>query len=153
MQKLKLELTPGQGCLPIRLGILRQFSRIEMENIGLPPADSHGSLDYYHNNSIQIAFDDDDRSSFIGIATDKEIELLFRGHDLFKMPAREVFNIISKFETDNSVEFNEDGCIFPGQIITLWEADDQYDWYTDGTTETWGQIGVGSETYLKAISN
>ena len=72
MPKLKLELISGKGCLPIRLGILRQFSRIEMETMGLPLTSSNGSLDYYHDNAIQIEFDDDDRASFIGIATDKD---------------------------------------------------------------------------------
>ena len=86
------------------------------------------------------------------MACDEKISLMFQQHDLFTMSAREVFALIAAFENGSLVEFNEQECLFPNQIISLWDADEQYDWSHNETVPTWGQIGLGNETYLAAMS-
>ena len=37
------------------------------------------------------------------------------------------------------------------QIVTLWNADEQYDQRRGGERIVWGQVGLGNDAYLRAI--
>jgi hypothetical protein len=39
----------------------------------------------------------------------------------------------------------------PNQILTLWDADEQYDRQGGEEREVWGQIGIGSKEYVAAV--
>ena len=39
-----------------------------------------------------------------------------------------------------------------GQIMTLWQADTQYDYLGSESRLVWAQVGLGNERYLASIS-
>ncbi|EPJ81519.1 hypothetical protein CFII68_18785 [Pseudomonas sp. CFII68] len=41
--------------------------------------------------------------------------------------------------------------MFPNQILTLWDADEQYDRQGGERREVWGQVGIGTNAYMAAI--
>ncbi|WP_139213161.1 hypothetical protein [Pseudomonas kilonensis] len=41
--------------------------------------------------------------------------------------------------------------MFPNQILTLWDADEQYDRQGGERREVWGQVGIGTSAYMAAI--
>ena len=135
----------------MRLGMTRCQIRQEMEATGLSLEFSRNKLDYYYESSIQVESDENGCASFIGVASNQSIELIYKGCNLFALSAREVYDLISRHEGTAPADYSDAGCLFPEQIISLWEADEQYDYYHGERTPAWGQIGVGNESYLAAI--
>ena len=41
--------------------------------------------------------------------------------------------------------------LFPDQILTLWDADEQNDHFGHEERAVWAQVGIGSEEYLEEI--
>lgn len=144
---MKLELTPRKGIGPIELGMTRDQVRSAMEEFGHPLCHETNSMDYFHENAIQAEYEDG-TVSFIGVASDKKIELIFRNFDLFDMTSEEAFSLISKDETKEH-SYEEYEYIFPDQIVTLWEADSQYDYKGIEQRPVWGQIGIGDQRHLE----
>lgn len=149
---MKLQLEPGAGALPVRLGVTRDQSHQDMAAIGLPLLSSRRSMDFYFHNAIQIDFDGDHGASFIGVSSHEEIELIYKGQNLFALPAREVFKLIAMYEDGETIAYSEAECVFPHQILTLYDADEQYDRYHGETMPVWSQIGIGNAAYLAAIT-
>ena len=147
----RLHLVAGAGCLPIRLGATRLATRQQMSDMGLDLGTSRGSIDYYFNNVIQVEFDTKESAIFIGVAASRNVELLYSGKNLIDLPARVVFDLIAANERDQVPAYTTSSVLFPGQIITLWEADPQYD-SRYGKIAQWGQIGIGNAEYLAALS-
>lgn len=150
MADLILELVPGKGALPLRLGSSRDDIARTMLSLGHDASAHHGNSDYYARNAIQIEFGDDGLASFIGIAAAANIELIYRGRSILHLPAREVFDLIKENEPQDETEFSPAEQLFRSQIITLWDADEQYDPFGE-RFPVWGQIGIGNESYLSAI--
>jgi len=108
-------------------------------------------IDYYFNNSLQIEFVND-KADFIGMSYHPDINVMYKNTNVFDTEAKELFNLIARNEEENH-KFDEMEYLFPKQIVTLWDADEQYDHM--GTTNTrliWAQIGIGSQNYLEAVS-
>ncbi len=150
MSKLCFELVPGKGALPLLLGSSRRGIGETMEGLGHKISARHGQSDRYVRNCVQIEFDEDGLASFIGISTDSGIELIYRGRDILHLPSHEVFDLIKENEPECDFEYSDVTHLFRNQIITLWDADEQYDSF-DERFPVWGQIGIGNENYLAAI--
>ena len=150
MANLILELVPGKGALPLRLGSSRDEISRTMLSLGYNASAHRGKIDYYARNSVQIEFDDDGLASFIGIAADPDIEVIYRDRSILNLPARDVFNLIKKNEPEDEIEYSPTEHVFRNQKITLWDADEQYD-ASGARFAVWGQIGIGNESYLAAI--
>lgn len=112
-----------------------------------PLSGERGSMDYFFENSIQVEFESDGTVSFIGIACHERIELIYKGEDLFNLSAKDVFELIADSEKENH-QYTENEYIFPDQIITLWEADSQYDRKGNEQRIAWAEIGIGDERHL-----
>jgi len=122
---------------------------------GVELRSDHGSSDYFASgNAIQVEFDDRGCAWFIGANSTPGFRLLFHGVDLFNTPAAEVFELFCKSEVGPVPPFGDGGYTFCNQVVTLWEADEQYDHHaSDGasTRPVWAQIGIGTPDYLSAI--
>ena len=105
---------------------------------------------YCFENSIQVEFDDADTASFIGISSHSQIDLFFQGYDLFEMGAEQVFKVFQNAENGDRATFTEYEYIFPQQIVTLWDADIQYDRRGE-RFPVWAEIGIGSKAYYETV--
>jgi hypothetical protein len=148
---LKLTIQPHIGVGPIRLGMMRSEIRDIMLGLSAPLESSQGASDYYFAASIQVEFESDGTASFIGVSSHSDILLNYDGADVFDLEAPAVFELFAKRDKSGEHRFNQNEYIFPSQILTLYDADPQYDQRRGESRSVWGQIGVGDERYLTAI--
>lgn len=148
--KTVLNLIPGQGALPIALGATRDQASATLAQLGLSRSARHGQQDYYLENAIQIEFTGE-HASFIGIYTHLDIALLYHGENILGMEAQSAFQLIAKHDGAGHHVYSESEYLFPNQIITLWDAQSQYDRSGEDKV-VWGQIGIGDAGYLAAVS-
>lgn len=121
-----------------------------MMMVGLPFERERGQMDYCCSSSIQVEYDDDDRVDFIGASYDHRILVTYKEQNVFDLTADELFGLINAQE-DQPSEFNDYEHVFPHQIVTLWDADSQYDYLGGEIRPVWAQVGVGNASYLDAI--
>lgn len=142
------EITPHVGIGTVKLGMSREEVK---EALGAENYNgSHRELDYYFDNSFQIEYADN-KADFIGVSYNKKYFVKYKGINVFNTRAEELFELISSSE-DQKHEYNPYRYIFPKQIVTLWEADEQYDKTGQESRPIWGQIGIGTPSYLHAAS-
>ena len=147
--KIKLTLEPGVGILPIKLGMTRDEVAAALKTIGIMTRSAeHAATDYYFENAIQIEFTDG-TASFIGIASDRDIELVFQGASILQSPARDVFKRIAAAE-GGTHKYDVNGKVFRRLIVTLWEAEEQYDRINEAVP-VYGQVGLGDARYLAGV--
>ena len=102
MSILELTLEPLIGVGPVQLGAPRDWIVEKMRTAGQGiSATSNGHL-YFVRNAIQVEFQSDGTASFIGVAPDPGLRLLFRGVDLFRRDAPEVFALFQAEEDDGA---------------------------------------------------
>lgn len=160
------DLIPHTGMVPIQLGAKRdnvmavmkalghvpsavQDTAEHLRNLGVePPASSAGGSHYFIENCLQVEFDGNHRATFIGLAPHRGVELRYQGQDILTRPADEVFQILAGNEASPAPAFNPNEVLFSDQILTLWEADPQYDPHGE-RYPVWGQIGIGGKAYLE----
>lgn len=146
-----LEISPGIGAGPVHLGMNPQTVIQRLTEIGLLQTGSRGAeLIYFADNALQVEFIDG-RASFIGLASSKLFQVRLYGIDPFDTAAPDVFQLIAKHEPEPH-RYARAGCVFPTTILTLYEADKQYD-RLKGKRVTWGQIGLGDQRYLEVINS
>jgi hypothetical protein len=74
---------------------------------------------------------------FLILCTYKEV-------NVFDPPAEQLFSLMVAGEVDASThKFDDTGYLFPDQILTLYDADSQYDKFRGETRPIWGQVGIG----------
>jgi hypothetical protein len=147
---IHLPIHPLIGIGPFKLGSSRDEIRRCMAAIGLPFESERGQMDYCCSSSIQVEYDDEGATDFIGTSFDERILVTYEGQNVFDLPAEALFELINTHE-DKPSEYNDYEHVFPSQIVTLWDADSQYDRLGGEIRPVWAQVGVGSVTYLKAI--
>jgi hypothetical protein len=143
-------LHPHVGIGLIKLGARRSDVRAVMTGVVCALESERESVDYFCGSSIQVEYEEDGTASFIGLSSDRDIALLFEGIDLFDIEAKDVFALLSSRDGSGAHEFSEFEYVFPSQIITLYDADPQYDRRRNETRPVWGQIGCGDHRYLGA---
>ncbi len=120
---------------------------------GIPGAGARKSrktVHYSFDASLQFEVGESGRIQFIGLASNPDVISRYNGHDVFDTPAPELFELIAAHESVNH-EYDPSEYLFPDQIITLYEADEQYDQVQHESRPIWGQVGVGNDEYLAAI--
>jgi hypothetical protein len=149
----KFSIEPHVGIGPIKLGAERQSVRAALAEAGFPLEDTSasGRVDYFCNASIQIEFDASDCADWIGLSFDKAYELSYEGINVFDVPAAEIFRVIGERDNSGAHEFQEAEYLFPGQIVTLYDADPQYDRLRPEERVIWAQVGIGNQQYLEAV--
>lgn len=166
-RKVELDIQPHVGILPVRLGATSEEVRTVMQGLGrdlssskddaallrklgIDPPEGVSRTDFYIDNALQVEFTGDDRVSFIGIAPHADIRATLNGLDVFDMPGHALFAALQGQFDAPDIVFDESEILFPDQILTLWNADPQYD-VKGERFPVWGQIGVGTPEYLKAV--
>lgn len=145
---MNFEIKPHTGIGSVELNMIRSKVKkiLGKENF----SGSNGDLDYYFDNSLQIEFAND-RVDFIGISYHPNYNVIYKNINVFDTEAKELFNLIALNEEENH-QFDASEYLFPKQVVTLWDADEQYDRIGSETRLIWAQIGVGSLNYLEDVS-
>ncbi|MWV13481.1 hypothetical protein F3I62_15360 [Pseudomonas sp. R-28-1W-6] len=149
---LNLEISPLIGVGPIKLGSLRAEARELLLSAGFPLESSRRALDYFCNASIQVECDPDDRVRFIGISASERFIATFQSRDVFSLSAEELFSLIANADNSGPHQFIASEYLFPNQIITLWDADEQYDRQGNEARPVWAQVGIGNDSYAAAVA-
>ena len=149
---LNLEISPLIGIGPVKLGSLRLEARESLLSAGFPLESSRRSLDYFCNASIQVECGPDDRVRFIGISASERFIATFQSIDVFSRSAEELFSLIADADNSGPHQFITSEYLFPNQIVTLWDADEQYDRQGNESRPVWAQVGIGNESYAAAIA-
>ena len=142
------EVIPHVGIGPIKLGMNKHevINALGKNNF----CSVNDDVDYYFENSIQIEYLDN-QADFIGVASNDKYTINYKNQNVFDITAKQLFAVMAKNE-DSAHEFNAYEYTFPSQILTLWEADTQYDPKEPYEREIWGQVGIGTKSYLKAVA-
>jgi hypothetical protein len=111
---------------------------------------SRGLVHYFFDNALQFEVGESGRIQFIGLAGHPRVQCRYHGHDVFDTPAPELFALIAAHEKDEH-RYRSAEYLFPDQIITLYEAAEQYDRNGNGSRPIWGQVGEGTIEYLAAV--
>ena len=142
------EIQPHIGVGPVKLGMSQEEVKVVLGDIFYCGSDR--SLDYYFSNSLQIEFSEG-KADFIGASYSNLFTATYSGTNVFDLISKELFKIIEANES-NKHSYNDNEYLFPNQIITLWDADKQYDYIGNQERIVWAQIGIGSNSYLEAVS-
>src|SRR4051812_20090608 len=143
---------PHTGFGPVILGTSREHTREALALAGFPIEHSHKRSDHFCDSSIQVECDDNSLVSFIGVAYSPRFNATYRGTGVFDTSADRLFQLIAEGESTGVHEFNTSEYCFPGQIMTLWDADTQYDHQGNESRVVWAQVGLGNASYLAAIA-
>jgi hypothetical protein len=150
MVNFKIEPHVGIGC--IKLGAKRDDVRACLAANGFPHEMYRDSCDYFCSSAIQVGYDDGDCVQIIGISCEKSISVTYENINVFDVPAEEIFSIMATNDNSGNHDFDECEFIFPNQILTLWDADTQYDTLGGWKRVVWGQVGLGSKAYWDAYN-
>jgi hypothetical protein len=148
---LTFEIIPLDSIGPLKLGVTRAEAREAMRAMGFPLESARESLDYFHHSCIQTECGTDGNVEFIGISSSPEITVSYKGLDVYSLPAPELFSFIADHDASGTHIYNTYQYLFPNQVITLWDADEQYDRQGEETRPVWAQVGIGNSAYLEAI--
>ena len=145
---MEFKILPHIGIGSVKLGMTKEEVKESVGNkyyFG-----SNENIDYYFENSLQVEFENN-KADFIGISYNDNYIVTYEGENVFDTKAKKIFTLIAENEKLDH-EYSSDEYLFPDQIISLWEADTQYDNYESYSREIWAQIGIGSSSYFEAVS-
>lgn len=150
--KPHLVIVPRTGVGPVRFGMRRRDVRRGMAELGLSLSSAEKTLDFFGDeNAIQVEYDGG-TASFIGVSNGQHFTCSIYDVDPFDMLARKLFTLLAKHDgTTKGARFDPSEYCFRNTIVTLYEADKQYDHKGRGRRVIWSQVGVGDERYLAAI--
>lgn len=132
---------------PIRLGDSKAQVRIALENLDFTLASSRRELDFFCEASIQVEYLDG-TAFFIGISFSPKYTCTYGGLNVFDTVATQLFEFVTAREGDAMAAYDECGYVFPSQILSLWDADTQYDRLQNESRPIYAQVGIGDERYL-----
>jgi len=89
------EILPREAIGPARLGATRAAARKAMSVSGFPLERAYGSVDYFCESSIQLAYGPGDEVQFIGVSGNSQLNFTFRGVDVFSISATELFSLMA----------------------------------------------------------
>lgn len=144
-------LVPHHGAGPVLLGSSRQQARDALLALGFPLEHFKSSVDYFCQGAIQIECEEDGSVSFIGLCCHERFTVQYQGINVFALSAPDLFALIAASETSGPHTYDDYEYSFPDQIITLWNADEQYDRLGDESKPVWAQVGLGNQAYVDAI--
>lgn len=149
------EILPGVGVGPVKLAMTRgQVFTVLLpyEDIATSE-DMDPTTDYAFGNSLQIEYGRDGTVQFIGIGyyTNCGCEYMFQDRAIGTYSAKELFELLAKLDGGKH-RYDSNEYFFPKIMMTVWEADDQYDYVGGHKKPVYGQVGVANQQYIDAIS-
>lgn len=145
-------LSPRVGAGPVFLGASRAQTREDLSALGFALEHSRGPADYFCESSIQTECSPDGRVWFIGLSCHERYTVQYQGKNVFALAAPDLFALIAASEISESHTYEPYEYCFPDQIITLWDADEQYDRLGNESKLVWAQVGIGDQSYAAAIA-
>jgi hypothetical protein len=146
MQKV-FEILPLIGIANLKFDMSREESRISMPEPFSEQSDDKNA-DSYYNYSLQVSFDETGKLEFIEISRDEDIEAIFRGGNVFKIPAND---LIEEIRQDFRLDVDDDEfgyCFtFPDIELSFWRPvipEDEND--EDG--KYFSTVGIGRKGYF-----
>ena len=148
---MRFEIRPHSGIGPVTFGMPREVTRTLLIQLGGGnPVLRSKKTDCYFKNCFQISFEDDS-VSYIELMSDRGIDLIFEGKDVFDTPADALVSHISQFDLPDPLLSDKCSYVFSILILTLWDADSQYDHKGGELRDIFGAVGIGDQRYLAAI--
>ncbi|MBL4798968.1 MAG: hypothetical protein JKY50_16255 [Oleispira sp.] len=145
---MKFDIIPNERIGPIALGMTCEEVKTILNEKHY--SGSNGDSDYYFLNGLQVEFEEN-LANFIGISFSPDYTVYYKNINVFDVDAEKVFILIASGESlRHSYDASE--YLFPDQAITLWDADSQYDRIGKENRVIWAQIGIGSQSYVEAVS-
>lgn len=152
------KIEPSVGIGPVRLGMSRAEARAAMQADGWQ-WDAKASrfnaqrIDYFDTSCpLKYELADDDSVMFIEVSSfDVPVRIEYLDQNIFELGARALFNRMAKAEGGAHV-YAASGYTFEKQILTLWDADRQYDHRGGQRRVVWSAVGLGNQAYLDAVS-
>ncbi len=151
MKLKELNLVPHLGVGPIKLGESRSVIEAIFSENGIKKSATNNNSDYYIENSIQVEFDKNGFSWFIGVSQHSSYDIFYHNADVFDITAKTLFDLVASNDDSGSHEFSKHEYIFPNQILTLWDADEQNDRKGDEQRVIWAQVGLGNSEYFRVV--
>lgn len=143
---------PLKGFGPLLLGQAREDARAAMASAGFPLESSNGSVDFFCEASIQTECGEDGAVQFIGVSYNPKFIATYQGIEVFAIDAQELFRFMAESDNSGPHEYEPSEYRFPSQLMTLWNADPQYDRVGNESKAVWGQVGLGNQAYAAAIA-
>jgi hypothetical protein len=151
---LNLAIVPHEGVGPVRLGMTRSEVMVALKAVpgALNRHESRGTLDYFFESALQVEYGVDGRAHFIGASFHPGCGCSYSllGLDPWSLSAEELFELLAR-EDGGQHDFDASEHLFPNIIVTLWDADSQYDHAGGRRRVVFAQVGVGNEEYLRAV--
>jgi hypothetical protein len=148
---MRFDIEPHVGIAPIRFGMNRAEVVREMTRIGGgSPVDKSGGIDCFFNNGFQVSYRDG-TVEFIEVYSDPAHTYILEGVDVFDTPADQLVARLATLDSADSLLSEQNSYCFPSLIVSLWEADEQYDCKGGEKRPIFGAVGVGDARYLAAI--
>jgi hypothetical protein len=152
MTVTRFEIVPHVGIGPVKLGMTVAEAERALANCRAAQSGRHSQkpLAYFFDNALQFELGKSDRIQFIGLSCHKAILATFDGKDVFDLPATELFELIAAHDSSSKHVFDPSEYLFENLIMTVWEADEQYDRKGRQARAVYAQVGLGNEEYLAA---
>lgn len=139
-----------EGIGPISFGMTSDdVHQVMLELTGDTAGFFHkDGTDYFFDAALEVNYNEDGRVTFIGAQffTGCGCDFLLYGIDPFDTAAEALFNHIAA-KHSRQYHFNPDKVLFHETAITLWNADEQYDYHGGGQRLIFAQIGIGDASY------
>lgn len=147
----EFELIPHQGIGPLKLGMTVAQAQAAVAPLeGAGECSSRENVHSFFAGALQFEIGDSGKVQFIGIADHPSFLCRYLGRDIFDTPAPELFEFIAQHD-EGAAKYRSTEYRFPKQVITLYEADAQYDRKGNETRPIWSQVGVGNAEYVASI--
>ena len=147
----EFDLVPHVGIGPLHLGMtIAEADAAVGPLAGAGARGSRRSVHLFFDAALQFEVGASGRIQFIGLADHPRVLCRYRGQDVFDTPAPELFALMAAHE-NSTHQYRSAGYLFPDQVITLYQADEQYDRKRNGSRPVWGQVGVGNGEYMAAV--
>src|SRR5262245_25445609 len=150
---LRFEIIPHVGIGPVQLGM--SLTEVDVALALLPGAfpmyQKSQRVRCFFESSLQVEFGDSGAAQFIGMFHHPDILCRYEGRDVFDLAAPELFALIASQERTGTHIYSTSTYLFPDQIVTLYDADEQYDRKGNESRPVFAEVGVGNAEYLAAI--
>lgn len=147
----EFEIIPRKGFGPLILGKNQDWCRGALKAAGFPVTSSRRFMDRAADGCIALEYDESWNLQHIGLAVSEHFIARYEGVDVFDLAAPELFAMIARHDRSGEHTYEPNDYVFRGQIISVWEADEQHDRRRGETRPIYGSFGIGNEIYLKAI--
>ena len=150
---LRFDIVPHAGIGPVRLGATLAGADAALAKV--PGAGARRSrsptVHSYFDAALQIELGQSSTVQFIGISDHPKVLACYAGRDVFDLAAPDLFALIASNERRGRHRYRGAEYLFRDQVVTVYEADEQYDRKGKRSRPVFGQVGIGSAEYVESL--